>query len=98
MPTAAISLKAQSGPAQGIDRPLALTLANIGKTPALAIKLTVLDKAGARVLPAYFEDNYLSLMPGEHRKLTVRIPASAKPASIAIRGWNTAEQTVGFER
>lgn len=91
MPAAAISLKAQSGPPQGADRPLSITLSNTGKTPALAIKLTVLDKAGARVLPAYFEDNYIALMPGEHRKLTVRVLASAKPASIAIRGWNTPE-------
>ena len=36
--------------------------------------LTVLDKAGARVLPAYHEDNYVSLMPGERRTLTVRVP------------------------
>ena len=50
------------------------------------------------MLPAYFEDNYVSLMPGETRTLTVRVPTSAKPASVAIRGWNTAEQTVGFER
>ncbi|MEI6643099.1 MAG: LamG-like jellyroll fold domain-containing protein [Novosphingobium sp.] len=91
MPAATISLKAQAGQPQGSDRPLTLILANTGKTPALAIKLTVLDKAGARVLPAYFEDNYVSLMPGEERTLTVRVPASAKPASIAIRGWNIAE-------
>jgi Exo-beta-D-glucosaminidase Ig-fold domain/Concanavalin A-like lectin/glucanases superfamily/Glycosyl hydrolases family 2/Glycosyl hydrolases family 2, sugar binding domain/Glycosyl hydrolases family 2, TIM barrel domain len=91
MPAATINLKAASGQPQGSDRPITLTLANTGKTPALAIKLTVLDKAGARVLPAYFEDNYVSLMPGEARTLSVRVPASAKPASIAIRGWNTAE-------
>ncbi|WP_421846670.1 glycosyl hydrolase 2 galactose-binding domain-containing protein [Novosphingobium sp.] len=93
MPAATISIKALMGQPQGSDRPLVLTLANTGKTPALAIKLTVLDKAGARVLPAYFEDNYVSLMPGEARTLTVRVPASAKPASIAIRGWNTPEST-----
>ncbi len=91
MPAATISLKAQAGHPQGRDRPLTLTLANTGMTPALAIKLTVLDKAGARVLPAYYEDNYISLMPGDTRTLTVRVPASAKPASIAIRGWNTPE-------
>lgn len=91
MPAAAINLKAQAGQSHGSDRPLTLILANTGKTPALAIKLTVLDKAGARVLPAYFEDNYVSLMPGEVRTLTVRVPASAKPASIAIRGWNIPE-------
>lgn len=94
MPAATISLKAVSGAPQGADRPLALTLTNTGKTPALAIKLTVLDKAGARVLPAYFEDNYITLMPGETRMVTVRVPASAKPASIAIRGWNTPENRV----
>ncbi|WP_298193872.1 LamG-like jellyroll fold domain-containing protein [Novosphingobium sp.] len=94
MPAAAISLRATSGQPQGSDRPLTLTLANIGKTPALAIKLTVLDKAGKRVLPAYFEDNYVALMPGETRTLTVRVPATAKPASIALRGWNTLESAV----
>lgn len=91
MPAAAISLKAVSGAPQGADLPLALTLTNTGKTPALAIKLTVLDKAGARVLPAYFEDNYISLMPGETRTISVRVPGSAKPASAAIRGWNTPD-------
>jgi hypothetical protein len=94
MPAATIALTAQSGQPQGTDRPLTVTLANTGKTPALAIKLTVLDKAGDRVLPAYFEDNYIALMPGEARPLTVRVPAGAKPASIAIRGWNTPESKV----
>ncbi len=91
MPAAAISLKAKASPPQGTDRPLTITLANTGKTPALAIKLTVLDKAGARVLPAYFDDNYVALMPGEERTIMVRVPADAKPASVAIRGWNTPE-------
>ncbi len=94
MPAATISLKAQGGQPQGTDRPLKLMLANTGKSPALAIKLTVLNKAGTRLLPAYFEDNYIALMPGETRTLTVRVPAGAKPASIAIRGWNTAESAV----
>ncbi|OYU35428.1 LamG-like jellyroll fold domain-containing protein [Novosphingobium sp. PASSN1] len=97
MPAAAISLTVKSGAAQGADRALALTLANTGKTPALAVKLTVLDKAGARVLPAFFEDNYVSLMPGETRTLTVRVPACAKPATIAIRGWNTPEGAVAIQ-
>lgn len=92
MPAAPIRLKTQLGPLQGADRTLTLTLANLGKTPALAIKLTVLDKAGARVLPAYFDNNYISLMPGEERTITVRVPAAAEPASIAMRGWNVPER------
>lgn len=94
MPPITIALKAKSAAPVGEDRPLALTLTNTGETPALAIKLTVLDKSGARVLPAYYEDNYVSLMPGEERAITVRVPASAKPASVAIRGWNTPEEAV----
>ena len=94
MPAAAITLTARAGTAHGTDRALSLTLANTGKIPALAIKLTVLDKAGARVLPAFFDDNYVSLMPDEERTLTVRVPISAKPTSIAIRGWNTPESAV----
>lgn len=96
MPAAAISLTAKAGAPQGSDRPLILSLANTGKTPALAIKLTVLDKAGARVLPVFYEDNYISLMPGEARTLTVRVPPSAKPASIAIRGWNVPESATAL--
>jgi len=96
MPAATIFLTARGGQRQGPDLPLTLTLANRGKTPALAIKLTVQDKAGARVLPAYYEDNYFSLLPGEVRTLTVRVPAGAKPANIAIRGWNIPESQVNL--
>ncbi|MBY0393626.1 MAG: hypothetical protein K2Q27_10210, partial [Novosphingobium sp.] len=52
--------------------------------------------AGARVLPVFYEDNYISLMPGEARTLTVRVPPSAKPASIAIRGWNVPESATAL--
>ncbi|MFM9936568.1 MAG: glycoside hydrolase family 2 protein [Novosphingobium sp.] len=80
----------------GGNHRITLNLANEGTGPALAIKFTVLDKAGARVLPAYFEDNYVSLLPGERRTLTVRVPASAEPAAIGIRGWNTAGRKVAI--
>jgi hypothetical protein len=46
---------------------------------------------GSQVLPAYFSDNYVSLLPGEARTVTVRYPAAkANGARIAIRGWNVA--------
>jgi uncharacterized membrane protein len=93
---AKLDLKARLAAPEGDDRQMRIEIANTGTSPALAVKLTVLDKAGARVLPAYFEDNYVSLMPGERRSLTVRVPASAKPAAIVVRGWNTADTRIAI--
>jgi hypothetical protein len=41
-------------------------------------------------LPAYFSDNYVSLLPGEKRVVEISYPeAKANAAAIvAIRGWN----------
>ena len=65
------------------------TLTNAGTQPALLVKLGLRDAAGARVLPAYFSDNYVSLLPGETRVVTIRSPLSAPaPAEIGVRGWN----------
>jgi hypothetical protein len=57
-----------------------------------------MDKAGARVLPANYGDNYISLLPGEKRTLTVRVPALSQPAAIGLRGWNVAERKVPLGR
>jgi hypothetical protein len=43
-----------------------VTLANSGAAPAVLVKLTLLDAAtGRRILPAYYSENYLSLLSGE---------------------------------
>jgi Exo-beta-D-glucosaminidase Ig-fold domain len=70
-------------------------LENQGREAALAIKLTMLDDAGARVLPVYYQDNYISLLPGESRRISVRCPkSSGQCAQIAVRGWNAQANTV----
>jgi hypothetical protein len=66
-------------------------LKNTGPAVALAAKLTLLRASdGERILPAYFSDNYVSLLPGEKRVVEISYPeANASPAAIiAIRGWN----------
>ena len=72
-------------------------LTNSGKTVSLATKLTLLGVKGKqRILPAYFSDNYVSLLPGESKNITVEYPSDGKSdePEIAIRGWNTSPQTV----
>jgi hypothetical protein len=46
------------------------------------------------VLPAYYSDNYIALMPGETRMLTIAVPASAvygRSLTLALRGWNSTK-------
>jgi hypothetical protein len=76
-------------------------LRNTGSDAAIALKLTLLHAAdGTRILPAYYSDNYLSLLPGEERTVTIHAPidaAGAGSARVSLRGWNFTEQDVPQE-
>ena len=72
-------------------------LENRGTGAALANKLTLENSSdGARILPAYLSDNYVSLLPGETRAIEIQYPAAAAQGSarIEIRGWNLSTMTV----
>ena len=80
---------------EGAETVIRLNLANTSATPAIETKLTVMNADGSQVLPAYFSDNYVSLLPGDTRMVEIRYPtASARSASIALRGWNVAAAAV----
>jgi len=72
-----------------------IELVNRGSVPALNTKLTLKDRAGNRILPAYFSDNYISLLSGEHQSLDIRFPSSPAKgdAHIELRGWNAIPGT-----
>jgi hypothetical protein len=73
---------------------LTVTLTNQGTQAALAIKLTPEhEQSGERILPAYMSDNYISLLPGESRTVTIDYPGRA-PVKLALRGWNLEPVTV----
>jgi hypothetical protein len=73
----------------GGDARIDVMLANRGGAPALEVKITVLDEHGARVLPVYYDDNYVALLPGETRHIEVLCPAaSGRCAKVGLRGWN----------
>jgi hypothetical protein len=76
---------------------IAIDVANQGRTPALLAKLAVLDAQGARVLPAYYSDNYLTLPAGESQSVLVRCPGHvAACATVTVRGWNVAPASVAI--
>ena len=73
-----------------------VTLNNTGTKPALMNKLTLEHQDGSRVLPAYASGNYISLLPGQSRSVTIEAPDSAisGPLKMALRGWNVQPTTV----
>ena len=69
-----------------------VTLENPSKSLAFFIRLKV-DKGpkGEEILPVIWQDNYISLLPGEKREVTATYRASqlgeSKPA-VEVSGWN----------
>jgi hypothetical protein len=78
--------------ADGGEEVVTVRMTNSSAVPALNAKLTLVDAAGKRVLPAFYSDNYVALLPGEERTIEVRYPASHAPraTSLTLRGWNVA--------
>lgn len=79
------------------DQHITVTLTNPSQTLALTTKLTLLDGPnGQRILPAFYSDNYISLLPGEQRTLEIAYPSSPTHPhpTIALRGWNITPATM----
>jgi hypothetical protein len=90
-----VSIAAAFGRA-GAETVVTVTLANTGSAPALNGKLTLVDAKGARILPAYYADNYVSLLPGERRTVEIRYPGEARGgAKVELRGWNVTPANGG---
>ena len=66
------------------------TIKNTGNAPAIEVRLTLRDaKTGLRILPAYYDDNYISLLPGESRNFRIEMRPDASPAvDVTLDGWN----------
>ena len=65
-----------------------VVLKNTSETPALLLHLTLRDSRGERILPVFWSDNYIHLMPGEQRELTVRTTGDVPMNCISVSGFN----------
>ena len=75
---------------------LTTTLNNTSKTPALMVRLMVTGKnSNERILPVFYSDNYISLMPGEKKVITMKLKdedtRGEKPV-VVISGFNLSEK------
>jgi hypothetical protein len=79
----------------GAERKATVKVTNSGTAPVLMVKLTLKDAAtDARILPAYYSENYVSLLPGEERTITIEFPAGEGKPAVGLRGWNLATHTI----
>jgi hypothetical protein len=62
------------------------------------VKLTLKDGAtGQRILPAYYSENYVSLLGGDARSITIRLPAGDSVPVVGLRGWNLENQDINVK-
>lgn len=75
-----------------------VVLRNASRSIVLQVKLTLVDARGHRILPAYYSDNYIDLVPHAVRSIFVRVPVKFDGrlggAKVNLKGWNVAPGTV----
>jgi exo-1,4-beta-D-glucosaminidase len=77
---------------RGAEKEITVTLRNPGRQVAFFIELSVRgDKSGRTVVPVFWEDNYVSLLPGMSRTIRATFAAAdlggEKPV-FSYKGWN----------
>jgi hypothetical protein len=71
---------------------LTTELHNGSKTPVLMVRLKpVRERSGDRILPALISDNFIALMPGERRAITIQIDNAdtrGEQPRVVVEGFN----------
>ncbi len=77
---------------------IAVTLINPAGAPvAFFNRLSLINQqTGTRLLPVFYSDNYVSVLPGASKTITIDYDAAQYPEipSVSISGWNLKEQTI----
>jgi exo-1,4-beta-D-glucosaminidase len=75
---------------------VAVDVRNSGKSVAFFLHLRAV-KAGTdeELVPVFWDDNFISLMPGDSRALMVKVPADTRETiEIKLDGWNVEPRTI----
>jgi exo-1,4-beta-D-glucosaminidase len=92
MPRAAVTARARFTH-RGADDEARVTLTNTSKAVAFFLRLQVTGRDGEEALPVLWEDNYLSLLPGETRTVTAtyhRRDLGGAAPHVVVSGWNVS--------
>jgi hypothetical protein len=98
LPAVTLNAQAQSAEAGG-TRTVTVTLTNPSKNIALMAHLQLRRKSGDRVLPVSYSDNYVSLVPGDSKTITIQADTSqfnGEDALVVVDGWNVSVAPANF--
>jgi exo-1,4-beta-D-glucosaminidase len=72
-------------------------LENPSHALAFQVEVRGFTADGKPIIPLLWSDDFVELMPGEHRDLTAELPKAteANQASVIVSGWNTNTVTLG---
>jgi len=76
-----------------------VTLHNPSKNIALMAHVQLRRKSGQRILPVFYSDNYVSLVPGEAKTIAIEAAASdlhGQHALVVVDGWNVTVAPASF--
>lgn len=96
---AALTETTHPSAASGGESHTTVSLADKVGTPAIAAKLTLVDAStGERILPAYYGNNYISLLPSEGKTVSIAYPQAAAHGAISVklRGWNIPSTSIAI--
>ncbi|WLT33466.1 sugar-binding domain-containing protein [Geothrix sp. PMB-07] len=85
-------IRLEMSPRKGQDWEAEVTLTNTSNHIAFFLELGLVDAKGESLVPVLWDDNDLSLLPGEKRKIHVRLPGvdlRGTEPRLTLRGWNT---------
>ncbi|WP_229253792.1 glycosyl hydrolase 2 galactose-binding domain-containing protein [Dyadobacter sp. NIV53] len=73
-----------------------VTLMNPAKNPvAFFNRLSLVDpQTKKRILPVFYDDNYVSVLPGEKKTVILDYTASGELPMVSLDGWNVKEQFI----
>lgn len=79
---------------------LEVTISNKENGPvAFFSRISLVDnKTGKRILPVFYSNNYISVLPGEQKTVILEYPASVntESTSVTVSGWNVKEQKLSI--
>ena len=101
LPPATVEARVTERTGQNGETLYKIVVRNTSNLPAVQVWLEVLrGQQGDEVLPSFWSDNALTLLPGQQREVTVRFRTNllgAAPPHLMIEGWNVtpAQWAVG---
>jgi len=78
---------------------IAVTLRNPAAGPVAFFNRVALVDAQTkqRILPAFFSDNYVSVMPGEEKTVTINYTPGNSNLAVELYGWNVKEEIINIQ-